>query len=116
MYSDEQYNIAFKIFDKLETNATENINIRIEIMRKKNNPQEKNLLEQLKRDIEMRCLSIYEFLALLINTGEIENSRIIDFFKMTLISDTQIIFEEYPEIKEDKTMLQELHKLLALWE
>jgi hypothetical protein len=109
----DQFRIALDINDRLERNTERYIEIEID---SNNNPNKKYLYDQLKRSNAIALLTILEFLSLLINNKEITEDNITKYFKPVIVEETEFVFKEYSDIANDKTMFEELRKLLDSFE
>ncbi len=91
----EQYDIADKI-SRSFTNIEHKI---IEV------PNEKK--DELKAHYK-QYLNVWEWFALMVNNGELNEKSIIDHFKPLLIRQYEKIFAAYPDLKEDKHEYEQL--------
>jgi hypothetical protein len=94
----EQFSIALDISNKLEENVNKLLGTETGT--------------PARRSYALEYLNTLEFLAFLINNGELKNRSIIKYFKPTLIQETKRIFHDYPDIAKDETVFEEVRKLL----
>jgi len=104
----DQFRIFFDIQDRLDRNLYE---LR-EIYRNLNKPETQNTFRNEKKSNSLQCLNILEFFSLLVNTNEINNRKIILYYKKVVQQESEQVFNDYPDIKEED--FEELKKLLEL--
>jgi len=75
-----------------------------------------SILKRNLKDASLHYMNLWEFLSFLVNKKEIHNSNIIEFFKPNLISGTDDVFEDYPEIKNNKNVFEEIKQLRKKWD
>ena len=56
-----------------------------------------------------------EFFSFLVNSGEIHEGKILDYFKELFKRDVKQIFEDYPDFRE-KDAYEHVRKLLKEWD
>jgi|SRR5215207_7626036 len=71
--------------------------------------------QRKKRDRHIQYLNQWEQFSFLVNTGEIGNERIHEYFKPTLKRDYKTIFAEYSDLAEDGDSYKELKRLYEKW-
>jgi hypothetical protein len=62
------------------------------------NVQKKNSVERALHDARLLYLNHWEFFAFLVNTGELKNQRILDYYRPNFRSGVKNIFEKLPRI------------------
>jgi hypothetical protein len=71
--------------------------------------------EYQKRYRHMQYINEWEFFSFLVNSGEISDPKIQEYFKPTLIDDYEVFFSSYPEYANDNSKYAELKKLYQKW-
>lgn len=98
----EQYDIA----DKISRSFTEIEHKIIEIP---------DCKEDEKKAHFIQYLNVWEWFALMVNNGELNEKSIIDHFKPLLISQYEKIFGRYPDLKEYEHDYEQLKIRYAKW-
>jgi hypothetical protein len=50
------------------------------------------------------------------NNNEITNDHVIQHFRSSIVEESRLLFEDYPDIDRDDNTFQEIKKLLKKWE
>ncbi len=61
-------------------------------------------------------LNHWEFFSLLVNTKEIHEEKILDFYKDHFKKEVERCLDEYPDVRDDKERYKEIKKLLKKWD
>jgi len=98
----EQYDIA----DKISRAFTEIENKIIELPNCKENEERAHFIQYL---------NIWEWFALMVNNGELNEKSIIEHFKPLLIKQYEKIFTKYPDLKKDEHDFEQLQIRYKIW-
>ena len=63
----------------------------------------------------IQYLNEWEFFSMLVNTKEITNEHILEFFKPDLLKNYETIFGRYKDLEEDQDAYQNLKQLYRKW-
>lgn len=97
----EELRIALDIHSKLEQTVKEAYQV-------SNNAQ--------KEAKTLEFLNIWEFFAFLVESKEIKNNNIKNFFKPRFVEEVKAAFLEYPHLEKDKKAFEKIKDLLEDWE
>jgi hypothetical protein len=75
-----------------------------------------DLPECLQRHAYLSYLDIWEFFSLLVNTEEIHDEKILDYYMDSLKINLGQIFNDYPDLRDKKEKYKEIKKLLKKWD
>lgn len=77
---------------------------------------QRSTVERTLRDAHLLYLNHWEFFAFLVNIKEINDEKILDYYKPNFNSGVKGSLDKYPKIRDDKKRYEEIKKLLRDWD